>query len=661
MKHTLCAQRIQRHTGFRLVRKPPGLAVALIALLVVSACATDMTQMPSASTSARSAPASAMMAATYLTRPPEDEVVYFMLPDRFANGDPSNDTGGIAGEVLDHGFDPTHKGFYHGGDLKGLTARLDYIRGMGATAIWLGPIYRNKAVQGPPGDESSGYHGYWITDFTDVDPHLGTRADLKAFVDAAHQRDMKVYLDIITNHTADVIKNVECHDPQKPRSQWNFACPYRATSEYPYTTRGTASGPAINSGFLGDEDHVQTTANFARLTRSDYAYTPYVPEGEEQVKTPAWLNDKQYYHNRGDSTFEGESSLYGDFAGLDDLMTEHPRVVQGFVDIFKDWISTYRVDGFRIDTTRHVNANFWRQFLPAMKAHAASEGIPHFYMFGEVYNPDPAALARFTRVDGFDQLLDFAFQSAVYDVMTERGGTARFDRFLDADALYANGQHTARRLPTFLGNHDMGRISGMIRAGLEGLSHDELLERTRVAHALMMFMRGVPVIYSGDEQGFVSDGNDQLAREDMFASQVAVYNDNNLLGTDATTADENFDSNHPLYRFIAAASGLRTAHKALRHGEMVSRLTEKDGRVFAFSRFDPDTGHEYVIAVNTGSTPRRVTIGIDYLSGNFAQLMGTCPATVNVPGNATFDLRPFAVAVCRSHTASSRHTHSRQQ
>jgi len=85
---------------------------------------------------------------------------------------------------LSTGYDPTHKGFFHGGDLKGVTARLDYIQGLGATAIWLGPIFRNKPVQGAPGQETAGYHGYWITDFTDVDPHFGTRADLKVLVDA---------------------------------------------------------------------------------------------------------------------------------------------------------------------------------------------------------------------------------------------------------------------------------------------------------------------------------------------------------------------------------------------------------------------------------------------------------------------------------------------
>src|SRR5262245_41637503 len=164
--------------------------------------------------------AAAAPAADYRARLPEDEVIYFVMPDRFENGDPSNDRGGLTGDRLATGFDPTDKGFYHGGDLKGLTSRLGYIQGLGTTAVWLTPIFKNKAVQGPPGHESAGYHGYWITDFTNVDPHLGTDADFKALVEAAHKRGMKVYMDIVVNHTADVIQFAECRN--------GFDCPYRS-------------------------------------------------------------------------------------------------------------------------------------------------------------------------------------------------------------------------------------------------------------------------------------------------------------------------------------------------------------------------------------------------------------------------------------------------
>ncbi len=133
------------------------------------------------------------------------ERFYFVMADRFENGDPTNDTAGIAGDRLASGFDPTDKGFYHGGDIDGLVSQLDYIEGLGTTAIWLTPAFKNRPVQGSGTDISAGYHGYWITDFTQIDPHLGTNDDLRTLVDAAHARGIKVFFDIITNHTADVI------------------------------------------------------------------------------------------------------------------------------------------------------------------------------------------------------------------------------------------------------------------------------------------------------------------------------------------------------------------------------------------------------------------------------------------------------------------------
>ena len=587
------------------------------------------------------------LASAFVNRLPEDEIVYFVLPDRFENGDTENDTGGFEGGPLDHGFDPTAKGFYNGGDLKGLTSRLDYIKGMGATAIWLGPIYKNKPVQGPEGDKSAGYHGYWITDFTLPDPHLGSEDDLKAFVDGAHERGMKVYLDIITNHTADVIKFRECADPEwQGEKVPPNTCPYRSLADYPYTTRGDTNGESINEGFMGDRSPFQTAENFDKLTRNDFAYTPYIPAGEENAKTPAWLNDIRYYHNRGDTTFEGESSLYGDFVGLDDLMTEDPFVVQGFIDIYKDWITKYRMDGFRIDTARHVNPEFWHAFNPAMIEHAESIGIPNFYIFGEVYDPDPAGLARFTRVDKFPTVLDFGFQSAVQDVLVNGEHAYRFDRFFKADALYEG--NSAAIAPVFVGNHDMGRFAGFLRQEHPEMSDQEMLARVRLAHAIMMFARGVPVIYYGDEQGFVSDGNDQLARENMFPSQVTVYNDNDLLGTNATTAESNFDTEHPLYVAIAEMSALYHEHDVLRRGKHVTRWAEIDGGILAFSRV-MEGKQEAVVIVNTRPEARNVNVLIDPLSHSFTSLYGACASEAAATGTLNAEIGGLEYMVCLSN------------
>jgi len=572
----------------------------------------------------------------FRVRPPEDEIVYFVLPDRFENGDTANDNGGLEGGRLTTGFDPTHKGFYHGGDLKGLIARLDYIQGLGATAIWLGPVYKNKPVQGGPGHESAGYHGYWITDFTSVDPHFGNDADMRAFVAAAHARGMKVYLDIITNHTADVIQYREC--PQR-------ACAYRSKGEFPYSRKGGVQGAAINPGFAGDG--LRTAANFARLTRDDFAYTPFVSPAEANVKVPAWLNSTIYYHNRGNSDFWGESSLFGDFFGLDDLMTENPRVVQGFIDIFGEWIDRYAIDGFRIDTARHVNPEFWQSFAPAMMNRARTRGIPNFHIFGEVAaeTVDVAQLARHTRVDKLPSVLDFGFARAVEKVVAGKEGTEVLARLYQDDGLYEGGVQAALRLPTFTGNHDFGRFAWIVRTARPAATDDEVLKRVMLSNAMLFLLRGVPVVYYGDEQGFVGHGIDQDSRQDLFASRVASYNDQALLGTGTTTAVANFNPQHPLYAQIAGLGKLRQAHTALRRGRQVVRAFGKTSGLFAVSRIGAD-GREIVVAFNSSMETAVTQIEVEPNSKVFKTLRGACAAKASAPGSFRVEVPPLDYVVC---------------
>ncbi|MDE2562703.1 MAG: alpha-amylase [Sphingomonadales bacterium] len=572
----------------------------------------------------------------YRARTPEQEVVYFVLPDRFANGDPLNDTGGLRGGRLVTGFDPTAKGFYHGGDLKGLTQKLDYIQGMGVTAIWFAPVFRNKPVQGPKGDESAGYHGYWITDFTRVDPHFGTNAEFKAFIDAAHARGMKVYMDIVVNHTADVIKYRECGDD----------CAYRSKADYPFSRKGGVNGTPINPGFAGDQD--ESTANWGKMTDPEFAYTPFIPKDEEHEKVPAWLNDPIWYHNRGNTNWKGESAQYGDFSGLDDLATENPRVVRGFIDIYSAWIDKFGVDGFRIDTAKHVDPAFWRRFVPAMLARAKADGIPNFHIFGEVATDqfDPALLASWTRNAGLPSVLDFAFARAAVDAASGRKGTDELATLFDDDVLYAGGKKAALRLPTFLGNHDAGRFAMFLKTLDPGISPDELLKRDELGHAMLLTLRGVPTIYYGDEQGFAGHGGDQLARQDMMPSKVALYNDEPLVGTSATTADANFDTSHPLYREIAALARIRTSHRALTEGMTKVRAFDDKPGLFAVSRFDPETGREIVLAFNTSTAPVEANVAVDPASLSFEALAGPCPTAATAPGSVRIALPPLGYAVC---------------
>lgn len=587
----------------------------------------------------------ALLAATssadsYRSRLPEDEVIYFVMPDRFENGDAANDRGGLSGDRLVTGFDPTDKGFFHGGDLKGLTSRLGYIQGLGATAVWLTPIFKNKAVQGAPGHESAGYHGYWITDFTHVDPHLGSDADFKTFVDAAHKRGMKVYMDIVVNHTADVIKFAECAklDPGQ--------CPYRSVADYPYQRRGGVNGKPINTGFTGERDG--SPSNFEKLTNPNYAYTVVIPPAERNVKVPAWLNNPIYYHNRGDSTFRGESSTMGDFSGLDDVFTENPRVVRGMIDIFSAWIDTYRVDGFRIDTAQHVNPEFWQKFVPAILERAKKDGIPHFHIFGEVAtgDMDPAHTAVNTRVDKLPSVLDFSFTRAVVDVVANGAPTDELAKLFRADPLYEGGAEAALRLPTFIGNHDAGRFGMFVRHFMPKATPDEVLKRDMLAHAMLLTLRGVPTIYYGDEQGFAGVGGDQDARQDMFPSRVASYNEDSLIGTTATTAQSNFDTNHPLYREIAELAHIRTTHQALTRGLQLIRYSSDKPGLFAVSRFDPVSGREMLLLFNTSNQPLRQNVRVETRSRQFEVLAGSCPLTAQAPGSVEVELPALGYSVC---------------
>ncbi len=568
----------------------------------------------------------------------EDEVIYFVLPDRFENGDPRNDRGGIRGGPLQHGFDPTHKGFYHGGDLKGLTQRLDYIQNMGVTALWFAPIFKNKPVQGRPGEESAGYHGYWVTDFTSVDPHFGTNAEFKAFVDAAHARGMKVYMDIITNHTADVIDYVE--GPEN-----GYA--YRSKGDFPFSRRGGPDGVPINEGFAGDDN--PDPANWAKLTDPTFAYTPVVPEAERNIKVPAWLNDVTLYHNRGNSHWIGESSVYGDFSGLDDLATENPRVVAGMIEIFGAWIDDYGIDGFRIDTAKHVNPEFWQAFVPAMLERAKARGIDHFHIFGEIAYEEPTATlaAQVMAESGLPYALDMGFAKAAQMVASGKSPPRLMAEFLQQDAIYPGGATTALGLPTFLGNHDFGRFSMFVREMSGSDEPEMLLARVKLGHAMMFLLRGVPTVYYGDEQGFISDGNDQLAREDMFPSKVAAYNDNRLVGTSATTAESNFDPTHPLYRLIAELAAARTASPALRRGLSTLRTFEETAPgLLAVERHDPESGQRVLTLFNTGNSPLSRHVEVSYRANRIAPLHGPCPATLAAPGTVTVTLPAFGFAAC---------------
>jgi len=517
--------------------------------------------------------------APYSQRDITDEVFYFVLPDRFYNGDTSNDLGAKANDkkrlISRGGFDKRHKGMYHGGDLIGLTEKLPYLDDMGVTAIWLTPVLRNRAVQA----DTAAYHGYWILDFTEIDPHLGSNADLQNFINKAHQRNIKVFFDIIVNHTADVIKYKQCHGSDG--LGWliktpNNGCPYISTSE---------------------------------LVQGKH-YTTVIPKGDEHLRAPDWLNDPIYYHNQGDSTWQGESALNGDFAGLDDLNTEDPKVVQGFIDIYQNIIDEFKPDGFRIDTMKHVDMAFWQKFSPALIEHAKQIGINNFFMFGEVYSAVPNYLSQFTTTGKVQSVLDFAFQNTLVDTLIKQKGTNLLAKLFAQDKAYKDNDSSANELVNFISNHDMGRFAYMLKKDTHNYSEVEKISRLKLASALMFFARGVPVIYYGDEQGFVGDGGDQDSRQDMMPSLVASYNDDDLLATNKTTADNNFDQQHPLYKAFSQYAKLYQQYPALRNGMQETVYATNKSGLFIFTK--EISGEKLLIVTNTSKNKQAVTLAKQY-------------------------------------------------
>ncbi|MGH3731037.1 MAG: pullulanase-type alpha-1,6-glucosidase, partial [Micromonosporaceae bacterium] len=376
-----------------------------------------------------------------------------------------------------------------------------------------------------------------------------------------------------------------------------------------------------------DDREYASGERFPEMTAEGFPYTPeFRSDADRNAKTPDWLNDPTMYHNRGDSTFAGESAEYGDFVGLDDLFTERPEVVRGMVEIYQKWVRDAGVDGFRIDTVKHVNMEFWQRFVPELEGYAAKVGNDDFFMFGEVFSADPAVTSRYTRDGQLPAVLDFPFQDTARGYASRGGAATDLQKLYASDDRHTDADSNAYANPTFLGNHDMGRFGGFVARDNPDSDDAELLRRQLLGHELMYLGRGQPVVYYGDEQGFTGPGGDKDARQPMFASKTADYLDDDLLGTDATHATDNYRSDHPVYRGIAALAKLRDRHPALADGAQIHRYADTGPGVYAFSRFDARKQVEYLVAVNNADTSR--TVPVKTYGGRFDRLYPSDGASV---------------------------------
>lgn len=549
----------------------------------------------------------------YLTRDIQDEVFYLVMPDRFHNANESNDNGDLDRLVSYGGLDLTSKGAFHGGDLSGIEAKLDYIDGLGVTSIWLTPILRNRAEQ----NDGFSHHGNWVVDFTEIDPHFGTNDDLKSLIEAAHARDIKIFFDIIINHTADVIKYKECHD-----QDGEFLTPEQ---------KGCA--------FIGIEELAQGKQ-----------YTPFVPTSGKDAKVPAWLNDPKYYNNQGDALLPGEGAVKGDFAGLDDIDTSQPEVISGLTEIFKDLVTEFRPDGFNINRLEYVDIEFWQSFSPAIMEHAQAIGLPEFFLFGDVFNNKPLGLSKFTTEGKLPSVVDFNFAFTTREVVFGNKSVNQLSNLFNSDDYYRDGDSSPNDLINFLGNHKVGRAGFFLENAFPDISEEEKVARSKVAHALMYYSRGAPVVYYGDEQGFTGDGGGVDARENMDPSMVDVYNDNNLLGTTSTTSSDNFDTKHPLYTYFSELARVRHTHDSLRQGEHLNRVLDEEKSLYGFSRILPGDMIDHLAVFNFSTEQQQTSMGVGFLE--YEKLAGHANNSVTLSGDQLkIDLAPLSYILLKSNIA----------
>lgn len=586
-----------------------------------------------------SAPTSADSGLTSLAQPVVrsplvGESIYFVMTDRYRDGNPSNNEGG-GPWWSQGGFDPTSSAYFHGGDLAGLTGTcqpgddgMARIANLGFSGVWVTPPVVNRAVQG----SSAGYHGYWFMDLSKPDPHLGTEQDFAALAACAQALDVKLIMDVVTNHTADVI-------------EYRNGTSYVPVEERPYRT---ASGKTFNPFRFAARNQPLPSLSVNR----SFPKVPFVDSSLENAKWPALLNQLTRYHNRGDIAWgscTGECEMDGDFYGLDDVMTEDAEVVAAFADAYGAWIEKYGISGFRIDTAKHVDPYFFKRFLPQIQQKAEAAGVADFTSFSEVWLTDPIQLSEQMRTRALPSVLDFPFQDTIRSFVTKQGTGRSVAALFAEDDRYTTATTNAQGLATFLGNHDMGRIGFFLRTQTNA-TPPQLLERDALAHDLLFLTRGVPVVYYGDEVGMTGsgDGRDQRARQNMFPTQVAEWKTEERIGSAPIGSGSSFTVSNPLEAHIRDLNALREAHPALASGPQVTR-TATDA-VFALSRFDMTDRREYVVAFNTSDGPATVSVPTSTPSATWTPLRGSA-ASSDAAGQVSLSIPARSSVVLRADTA----------
>ncbi|HMD40201.1 MAG TPA: alpha-amylase family glycosyl hydrolase [Candidatus Acidoferrum sp.] len=373
----------------------------------------------------------------------QEDVIYLIMPDRFANGDPTNDEPAEARGTHDR----SNARAYHGGDLRGIREHLPYLKELGVTALWLTPILKNGAAQD--------YHGYGAVDLYAVDPHLGTVQEYQGLVAEAHKQGMKIFFDFVPNHVG--AKHPWVAEPPLP--DW-----FHGTQQ-----RHESSSVGLKGEFYGQAEK-QSAGHDPFETLVD----PHAPPALSRNLTDGWF-----------------------FGVLPDLNTENPLVADYLLQESIWWAETSGLDGYRLDTFPYVPRKFWAKW------HAQLHAIyPQLTTIAEVFHPDPSVTSFFAggqrRFDGIDSglntLFDYPMFFALRDVLLRDAPAGRIADVLRHDSLYVHPD----ALVTFFANHDVPRF-----ASAEGST----LAKQKLAFGLGLTLRGIPEIYYGDEIGMPGGGD----------------------------------------------------------------------------------------------------------------------------------------------------------
>ncbi|MEX2963961.1 alpha-amylase family glycosyl hydrolase [Microbulbifer sp. TYP-18] len=433
----------------------------------------------------------------------KSEIIYSLLLDRFAIGARKLDP------VVEESFLSAHSPFgRHGGNLAGLTDRLDYLHRLGVTTILINPIYLNANLL---------YHGYHPLHLFMLDPLIGEAADLRAFVDGAHALGIRVLIDVVCNHLGDMI-------------DWQ-----------------TEEGPKFKFYTQSDEDH---------LVRKDWG-PPVIQQREDPFSTATLLPYPE--EARQADLFHGDS--FQDpircrlFGLLEDWKTEQQEVQNLLITHIKYLIAEFDFDGIRYDAVKHVEPDYWKECIREVELFARAIGKADFEQIAEHAVTKEEEL-RDWRTAGFSGMLQFPLNEYLRSGLESGEGICRFIDYLSGFEGLNKQVGVSSGDYLFLDNQDQTRILHALREQFGTLAPAAM----QLCLTALMLGRLTPVIYYGTEQEFkgslgsywdpVSNSvvaHDCYVREDMFPNPECIW----LFGELNHPSYSPYSEETPSYRLIA--------------------------------------------------------------------------------------------------------------